>query len=106
LAKPELAKLLTVDFVVVKIDIDKMQGGREIYRKYCAKPGGIPWIAVIGADGELKGSFEGYPLHAEHLESFMGLLTANRTKLTDDQIGSIKEILKSASPASANATKQ
>lgn len=105
LSKPEMATLLAVDFVVVKIDLDKMAGAEEIHKQYRKEKGGIPWSAVLNTDGEFKGSFVGYPLQDEHIEQFMGLLTVNRTKLTDEQLKSIREIIKSSPPTSAaNAT--
>ena len=53
MARPEIAEVLAKDFVPVKIDVDRMLGGKAIGDKYVDGYGGIPWIVILDPDGEL-----------------------------------------------------
>ncbi len=53
MALPEIEQILAKDFVPVKIDIDRMLGADAIEEKYVSNYGGVPWIVILDADGEL-----------------------------------------------------
>ena len=50
---PEIEQILAKDFVPVKIDVDRMLGADAIEEKYVNSYGGVPWIVILDADGEL-----------------------------------------------------
>ena len=54
LARPEVAKPFGKDFVVIKLDVDREPGAKELLQRYRGPvEGGIPWFAFLAADGEL-----------------------------------------------------
>ena len=53
MALPEIEQILAKDFVPVKIDIDRMLGADAIEEKYVNSYGGVPWIAILDAEGNL-----------------------------------------------------
>ncbi|MEZ6038016.1 MAG: thioredoxin family protein [Planctomycetota bacterium] len=58
MARPEIAAVLAKYFVDLKIDNDRMTGGKDIYEGTLAKAGqkaaGIPWFAFLDVDGNVK----------------------------------------------------
>ncbi len=53
MALKEVAPLLAKDFVMLKIDEDRMTGGADVFNHYNSKPGGIPWFAFLNADDKV-----------------------------------------------------
>ena len=54
LAKEEIADILAADFVMMKIDQDRMTNGKEVAARIrTGPPGGIPWTAFLDADGKI-----------------------------------------------------
>ncbi len=51
MALDTVAPLLAKDLVPLKIDTDRMIGGRDMFEKYCPKNSGIPWYAMLDAEG-------------------------------------------------------
>ncbi len=52
MAQPEIAAILDRDFVITRIDIDRMPHGKELLAQVNPKPdGGIPWFADPGFEG-------------------------------------------------------
>ena len=45
LARPEISAILDRDFVMLKIDIDRMKGGKDMLSRYRSQESGIPWFA-------------------------------------------------------------
>ncbi len=55
LARPQIETILKKDYVVVKIDQDRMKGAKEVIRRI-RKPtegAGIPWYAFLDKDGRI-----------------------------------------------------
>ncbi|MGE5357966.1 MAG: hypothetical protein ACM3NQ_03045 [Bacteroidales bacterium] len=52
MALKEVAPLLAKDFVMLKIDNERMTGGGEMFTHYCPQSAGIPWFALLGVDGK------------------------------------------------------
>ena len=51
---PEVEKILGKDFIDVKIDIDRMIGGKAVQDEYReGAGGGIPWFAFVNGKGEV-----------------------------------------------------
>jgi thioredoxin-related protein len=81
LAQPGVLPALQNQFVIVKIDIDKMVGGADLNKKY-QTTGGIPWFAVLSSDGqtlsksELNGQNFGFPSEPEEIAATEKMLSA------------------------------
>lgn len=96
MARPEIAAVLGKAFVDVKIDNDRMSGGKEIYEAQIAKaglkPGGIPWFAFLGADGTLLAHSNGpmgnigFPYQPEEVEYFGTMLRNAKAALGEPDI--------------------
>ena len=79
--QPTIKPILAKDFVDIKIDEDRMTGGKEMAEKMGAT-GGIPWYAVVDGSGKTLGTSTmdggasniGYPASAAEIEQFMALL--------------------------------
>ena len=86
MARPEIAAVLAKDFVDLKIDNDRMTGGKEVYEQQLAaagqKAGGIPWFVFLDADGKLLAHSTapaptnnvGFPHKAEEVAHFVAML--------------------------------
>src|SRR5436190_1142798 len=54
MARPEIQTLLGKDFVEVKIDQDRMEGGNSLETKFAMpENSGIPWFAFLDANGKV-----------------------------------------------------
>lgn len=99
MAKTEPAKLLAKDFVVLKIDTDRMTGGKEMVESTKGKGGGIPWFAFLDPDGKTlidsngpKGNI-GCPNTDDEIDHFIAMLTKTKVNLTDEDIAALKKSL-------------
>jgi len=102
MAKDEVRTLLAKDFVEVKIDEDRMVGGKELEAKTRpAGSGGIPWFAFIDpktgkqvatSDGE-KGNI-GFPAQPEEIAHFVGMVKTVAHNLTAADIAKLEASLK------------
>jgi thiol-disulfide isomerase/thioredoxin len=93
MARPEIAALLAKDFVAVKIDNDRMSGGKYLYEAQFAAVGskstGIPWFLFSAADGTIlatsdapKGGNVGFPYQRDEVAHFADMLGKVRMNLT------------------------
>ncbi len=85
--------VLRKQFVDVKIDIDRMIGGKELMAEYRKDvTGGIPWFAFLDRAGEVKATSDGpkgnigRPFTPEEIATFKELVASVSTRLTDDDI--------------------
>jgi thiol-disulfide isomerase/thioredoxin len=99
MATPAVRDLLAKDFVVTKIDNDRMKGGTDIFNKYCKTPGGIPWFVFLDKEGTVlatsdapKGNI-GFPATPEEIDWFAGMLARARQRMTDADIAAVRESL-------------
>lgn len=98
---PEIAKILNKEFVDVQIDIDRMDGGKEILARYnLSGKGGIPWFAFLDAKGKdlansdsPKGNI-GHPYQDHEIDHFVKMLTTARHHLTQADIDRIGQSLR------------
>jgi thiol-disulfide isomerase/thioredoxin len=119
LAKPEVAALLSKDFVDLKIDVDRTVGGKEEFAAELkrAEPKvadpehfGIPWIAFLDGEGKQvavghteKGNL-GCPVTKDEIETFVAMLGKARVKLTDADVTALRDsLLKHTETARASA---
>jgi thiol-disulfide isomerase/thioredoxin len=96
MARPEIAAVLGKAFVDVKIDNDRMSGGKDLYEAHIAKaglkPGGIPWFVFLDGDGAIlahsngpKGNL-GFPYQPEEVEFFGTMLRDAKVALGEPDI--------------------
>jgi thioredoxin-related protein len=100
LARPEISAILDADFVMLKIDIDRMKSGKDVLSRYRPQESGIPWFVILDAKGQKlakseapDGSNIGYPVEPKEIETFMAMITATGRRLEPDQIAQIRKTL-------------
>lgn len=103
MAQPEIAALLAKDFLDVKIDNDRMTGGKGVFDAQMAKAdqkdGGIPWFVFLDGDGGLlahstgpKGN-TGFPYQPEEVVHFVTMLNTVKKNLTADDVAALQHSL-------------
>lgn len=93
MARPEVAAILDKEFVDLKIDVDRMPGGKAILSRYNDKAKGIPWFAFVDAKGkalatsdDAKGENIGFPSAPGEIEHFTKMLETTHRKLSKGDI--------------------
>jgi len=96
----ELDPLLSRDYVVLKIDTERMQQGKEVVARLREEHSqGIPWIAIVAPEGRLLVTSDapagniGCPAAPEEIQHFLAMLEATKRKLTDEDLRKVAEIL-------------
>jgi thioredoxin-related protein len=116
--RPENAAILSLDFVVARIDIDRMTGGKDVMTQFRPDSGGgIPWYVILDSKGKALATADGpggnigYPFQPEEIDQFMALLQRHARHMDAAQLDQIKKSLadnaaqiKKASAARAPAT--
>jgi thiol-disulfide isomerase/thioredoxin len=101
MANEDVAAVLAKDFIEVKIDQDRMIGGKDLQKQL--KPdagGGIPWFAFLDHDGKIVADSDipgsgnlGCPYAPEEIDAFRTMLQTVRTNITDEDIARITKLL-------------
>jgi thioredoxin-related protein len=98
--KPEITAILDRDFVIVKVDIDRMTHGKDLMGQVRPKPdGGIPWFAILDAKGKPVGTSDGakgnigYPYAPEEIDHFMALITKEGRRIEAGQRERLRQSL-------------
>lgn len=96
MAQPEIATLLAKDFVDVKIDLDRMTGGKAVYAAELAAAGcketGIPWFVFSDADGKQLANSDGpegsigFPSSRDEIALFAKMLEKCKRNLTGAEV--------------------
>lgn len=88
MVRPEVAPLLAKDYIDVKIDVDRMTGGKELSERVGAT-GGIPWFAVLDPTGgkklitsDAKDGNVGFPYQPQEVEHFAKVLESTAKHMT------------------------
>ncbi len=97
-----MSKLMTRDYIVLKIDQDRMTNGKKVAAKLrVGRSGGIPWMVILDAGGkELitsdgpKGNC-GCPVQPHEIAHFIDMLETTRRTLSDSDIATVKKSLDS-----------
>ncbi len=103
LVLPKIETILKKDYVLVKIDQERMKHGEAMARQL-RKPdgdGGIPWFAFLDKDGRTlitstkPGSGNiGFPVDPNtEIPHFLHMLRSTRSKITDAEIESVRSEL-------------
>ncbi len=106
LARPDIQKIMDRDFVMLKIDIERMTGGNDVMKKYRADDsGGIPWFTVLDGRGTklatsdvLEGRVKniGYPATPQEIKAFMGIMEAQAKRIEPTQLARLRKELETA----------
>jgi len=110
MARPEVNAILSKDFVDIKIDQDRTEGGKDMLEKYSdGKSGGIPWIVFLDGDGKAlinsnasKGNI-GFPSESAEIEHFEVMLKKVAKNMTAADIAVLVKSLKDVKAASSGA---
>lgn len=104
LARTDMAPLFARQFIDLKIDVDRMTGGKELQARFKADQKGIPWFAFLDRDGKdvvdsdgPKGNV-GYPAAPEEIEHFIAMLKKAAPKLSAEEVATIEKELQAAAP--------
>ena len=102
MASPNVAPVLAKEFVSLKIEADRMVGGKEILKRYQANEGGIPWFVFLEGDGTAlvtsdgpKGNV-GFPAAPHEIAHFRTMLERAKRKLGDADIAALAASLEAA----------
>jgi hypothetical protein len=102
MASPDVAAILAKAFVPLRLEADRMIGGKEILKRYQAGEGGIPWFVFLDGDGKAvvtsdgpKGNV-GFPAAPHEIAYFRTMLDRSRTVLTDADINALVASLEAA----------
>ena len=101
MARPEVAKTLALDFVDLKIDVDRMTGGKELFAKIAGTDkAGLPWFAFMGGDGKVIASSMGpdgnigFPAADAEIAHFESMLKKVHKSMCDGDIQELGESLR------------
>jgi hypothetical protein len=102
MASPNVAPVLAKEFVSLKLEADRMIGGKDILKRYQVSEGGIPWFvfldgegkAVVTSDGP-KGNV-GFPAAPHEIAHFRAMLERSKRKLSDADINALVASLEEA----------
>jgi hypothetical protein len=96
----EDAALFHKDFVKVKIDIDRMTGGKDVQAQYPKSKGqGIPWFVLLDGDGKELGDSMGpkgnigCPNSEDEIDAFLEILKKASATLTGDDFKALRDSL-------------
>lgn len=99
--KPEITALLSKQFVDIKIDVDRMIGGKAVIDSFSAgKHGGIPYFVITDADGKplcdsiAASGNVGFPSAPDEIAHFESMLKKAASKLSPDDVRALVESLK------------
>ncbi len=97
----KLDPLLARDYVVQKIDTERMDHGAELIAQHRDdRSQGIPWLAIFESDGRLLITSDGpagnigYPAKDAEQAHFLAMLRATKRRLSDDELKTIAATLK------------
>jgi hypothetical protein len=100
LAQPEIAAILDRDFIIAKIDIDRMTGGKELMDRYRSKTSsGIPWYTILDATGKSLASADGpngnicYPLRPNEINYFLAMIKGQSRRIKERQVHQLRKSL-------------
>lgn len=86
--------ILDRDFVDVKVDLDRLVGGKAVQGRFPkAGSGGIPWFAFLDAKGEVIVTSDGpngnigYPAKPEEINHFLAMLRKAARRIEPEKIG-------------------
>jgi uncharacterized protein YyaL (SSP411 family) len=101
MARPEIGSILDRDFLIVKVDIDRMTHGKDVMAGVRPNPaGGIPWFAVLDPKGKPLATADGpegnigYPAKPQEIDHFMTMITTQGRRIEPAQLDRLRQSLK------------
>jgi len=92
--------LLAKEFVVLKIDVDRTLGGKELSARCGGEKFGLPWFCVLDEGGKLlgsscdaKGQNVGFPYKPQEIAVFKALLQKVAVHLTAEDVAALERSL-------------
>jgi len=97
----ENERLFAADLIDLKIDQDRMTHAVKLIKRLrTAKSAGIPWIAVLDADGKMLATSDmpkkgntGFPSDPDEIQYFVGMLRTASQRTTPEQLAAIEKKL-------------
>jgi thiol-disulfide isomerase/thioredoxin len=99
LTRPEIEEIMAKDYILVKIDLDRMVGAKAIDKRIRKKGRGIPWHAILDAEGKVLITSDGpegnigYPLRPAEIAHFIRMIKKTSRNITSGQISKIEKTL-------------
>lgn len=100
LTQEHVAAIMGRNYVIAKIDVDRMKDAHEVVERYLPKGvPGIPWYAILDADGEAIVTSDGpngnigYPVLDEGIEHFLSMVEQTARTLDGGGIDRLKHAL-------------
>jgi thioredoxin-related protein len=100
LAQPEIAAILDRDFIIARVDIDRMTGGKDIMANYRPDPkGGIPWYVMLDAKGKSLATADGpegnigYPYKPGEIQHFLTTVKEQAHRIDAGQLDQLRKSL-------------
>ncbi len=108
MASKDIAPVLTREFVLLRIDSERMKGGTDLVKRYTGKPStSLPWFVFLDGDANPlvtsdgpKGNC-GFPAEDYEIAHFKTMLEKVKRHLTDDDI---EKLIKSLEEANRKTT--
>ena len=99
MAREDASKILDKDFVMLKIDTDRMKGGKEILDATRGKGKGIPFFEFRDDEGVMlvdsqsdKGNI-GCPNKDSELDYFISMIKKVMAKITEEDLAALRRSL-------------
>jgi uncharacterized protein YyaL (SSP411 family) len=108
MAAPEVAAILEKQFVDVRIDQDRMIGGKDLLARFTeGRQTGIPWFAFLDPDGHVLATSEwptgniGFPQADNEIAHFRTMLDAAAALSDEDEASLAASLVKTRRPPAA-----
>lgn len=96
MALPEVEKVLSKDFVTLKIDQDRTIGGADLLKRFNPESGGIPWSVFLDSSGQpivtsddpTRGNV-GFPVQDFEIDHFKVMLRKAARRITAEDIDAL-----------------
>lgn len=106
LHQPEIEEVFDKNFVTVKIDVDRFNGGKELAARFNGEKAGLPFSVMLDSSGKkIMDSFVkpnenmGYPAAPEEIGHFMKMVKAAAPKMSPGQLSILESGLEKMKPA-------
>jgi thioredoxin-related protein len=100
LAQPDITAILDRDFVITKIDIDRMKDGNRVMMQYrTSNSGGIPWYTILDSKVKSLATADapegniGYPARPKEIEHFLATVKDTSRKIEPQQFEKLHQSL-------------
>lgn len=105
-ARSDVAAIMNKDFIDLKIDVERMKGGKELdarIRGSASGSGGIPWFALLDAEGKVLATSDapgpsgprnvGFPVEPHEIDHFIDVLKKTARRIGGDDLAALRAAL-------------